>query len=272
MGIWSPRSEGAAQDIGSVQGRLTLTPSTLPARHSKSLDQLGPDIAPVQPRTSPKTLPRSVSTQLFPRQRGGGRNVTPPATVPSRGRQRSTAPSSSTLFPPSGQQACSAPNPSLGSTPVVPLPRAKSTQMLVLPGQQADPQNTSITSLLAAMFPELPPGGQLPGYRPSNKSCEQTLTVPTCVGMMDHGQMTDCWNENKSPNIAEGRMIVFGISEIFRNLINSISFVEFFRTFYSLFFFFFLSYQLMFSSNDGLMQKSIYYSIIDFYDFQRFII
>ncbi|XP_031830861.1 protein FAM135A isoform X3 [Nomia melanderi] len=199
MGIWSPRSEGANQDIGMVQGRLTLTPSTLPARHSKSLDQLGPEIAPVQPRTSPKTLPRSVSTQLFPRQRGGARNATPPATVPSRGRQRSTAPSSNTLFPPSGQQACSAPNPSLGSTPVVPLPRAKSTQMLVLNRQQqADPQNTSITSLLAAMFPELPPGGQLPGYRPSKQSCEQTLTVPTCVGTIDHTQMTDCWTENKA--------------------------------------------------------------------------
>ncbi|CAK9802010.1 Protein FAM135A [Anthophora quadrimaculata] len=203
VGIWSPRSEGAAQDIASVQGRLTLTPSTLPARHSKSLDQLGPDITPVQPRTSPKTLPRSVSTQLFPRQRGGTRNVTPPATVPSRGRQRSTAPSSSTLFPPSGQQACSAPNPSLGSTPVVPLPRAKSTQMLVLPRQQADPQNTSITSLLVAMFPELPPGGQLPGYRPSNKSCEQTLAVPTCMGTVEHGQATDCWSESKSTNVAE---------------------------------------------------------------------
>ncbi|XP_017793870.1 PREDICTED: uncharacterized protein LOC108575559 [Habropoda laboriosa] len=203
MGIWSPRSEGAAQDIASVQGRLTLTPSTLPARHSKSLDQLGPDITtPVQPRTSPKTLPRSVSTQLFPRQRSGARNVTPPATVPSRGRQRSTAPSSSTLFPPSGQQACSAPNPSLGSTPVVPLPRAKSTQMLVLPRQQGDPQNTSITSLLVAMFPELPPGGQLPGYRPS-KSCEQTLTVPTCMGTMDLGQVTECWSENKGSNVAE---------------------------------------------------------------------
>ncbi|OAD52892.1 hypothetical protein WN48_11248 [Eufriesea mexicana] len=203
MGIWSPRSEGAAQDMESVQGRLTLTPSSLPAKHSKSLDQLGPDIPQAQPRTSPKTLPRSVSTQLFPRQRGVSRNVTPPATVPSRGRQRSTAPSSSTLFPPSGQQACSAPNPSLGSTPVVPLPRAKSTQMLVLPRQQADPQNTSITSLLAAMFPELPPGEQLPGYRPSNKSCEQTLTVPTCLPTMDHCQMTDCWSENKAPNVAE---------------------------------------------------------------------
>ncbi|XP_078038372.1 protein FAM135A isoform X2 [Augochlora pura] len=202
MGIWSPRSEGANQDLGMVQGRLTLTPSTLPARHSKSLDQLGPEITPVQPRTSPKTLPRSVSTQLFPRQRGCGKNVTPPATVPSRGRQRSTPPSSSTLFPPSGQQACSAPNPSLGSTPVVTLPRAKSTQILVLNlQQQADPQNTSITSLLAAMFPELPPGGQLPGYRPSKQSCEQqgpTLTVPTCVGNMDHAQMTDCWSENKA--------------------------------------------------------------------------
>lgn len=202
IGIWSPRSEGAAQDIGSVQGRLTLTPSTLPARHSKSLDQLGPEIPPVQPRTSPKTLPRSVSTQLFPRQRGG-RNVTPPATVPSRGRQRSAAPSSSTLFPPSGQQACSAPNPSLGSTPVVPLPRAKSTQMLVLNRQQqADPQ-TSITSLLAAMFPELPPGGELPGYRSSSKSCEQTLTVPTCLPTMEHGQMTDCWSENKASDVGE---------------------------------------------------------------------
>ncbi|XP_026668872.1 uncharacterized protein LOC108624401 isoform X3 [Ceratina calcarata] len=200
MGIWSPRSEGAAQDIGSIQGRLTLVPSTLPARHSKSLDQLGPDISPLQPRTSPKTLPRSVSTQLFPRQRGAARNVTPPATVPSRGRQRLQAPSSNTLFPPTGQQACSAPNPSLGSTPVVPLPRAKSTQMLVVPGQQSDPQNSSITSLLATMFPESPPGVTwLPGYRPSNRSCEQTLTVPTC---MDHGQM-DCWNENKSPNIPE---------------------------------------------------------------------
>ncbi|XP_076169246.1 protein FAM135A isoform X3 [Ptiloglossa arizonensis] len=205
MGIWSPRSEGAAQDIASVQGRLTLTPSTLPARHSKSLDQLGPEIIPVQPRTSPKTLPRSVSTQLFPRQRGiGARNVTPPATVPSRGRQRSAASSSNTLFPPSGQQACSAPNPSLGSTPVVPLPRAKSTQILVLNRQQQpDPQNSSITSLLAAMFPELPPGGQLPGYRPSSKPCEQTLTVPTCVGGMDHGQMTDCWTEGKTVNVTE---------------------------------------------------------------------
>lgn len=86
---------------------------------------------------------------------------------------------------------------------MVPLPRAKSTQMLVLNRQQqADPQ-ASITSLLAAMFPELPPGGQLPGYRPSNKSCEQTLTVPTCVGTMDHGQMTDCWSEHKATNLGE---------------------------------------------------------------------
>jgi len=211
IGIWSPRSEGAAQDIGSIQARLMLTPSTLPARHSKSLDQLGPELAaPLQPRMSPKTLPRSVSTQLFPRgQRGGGRNVTPPATVPSRGRLRSTVPSSSTLFPPSGQQACSAPNPSLGSTPVIPLPRAKSTQMLV-PNrhqhhQQSDHQSTSITSLLAAIFPELPPGGHLPGYRPSSKSCEQNLTVPTCVGTLELSQLPDCLTENKSGNLVEGR-------------------------------------------------------------------
>nr|XP_012230088.1 PREDICTED: protein FAM135A [Linepithema humile] len=210
VGIWSPRSEGAAQDIGSIQARLMLMPSTLPARHSKSLDQLGPDlVAPLQPRTSPKTLPRSVSTQLFPRgQRGGGRNVTPPATVPSRGRPRSTVPSSSTLFPPSGQQACSAPNPSLGSTPVITLPRAKSTQMLV-PNrqqqhqQQSDYQSTSITSLLAAMFPELPPGGHLPGYRPSSKSCDQNLTVPTCMGALDLSQLPDCLPESKSGNMLE---------------------------------------------------------------------
>lgn len=207
VGIWSPRSEGAAQDIGSIQARLILTPSTLPARHSKSLDQLGPELAtPLQPRTSPKTLPRSVSTQLFSRGlRGGGRNVTPPATVPSRGKPRSTVPSISTLFPPSGQQACSAPNPSLGSTPVIPLPRAKSTQMLV-PNQQqqSDYQASSISSLLAMMFPELPPGGHLPGYRPSSKSCDQNLTVPTYMGALDLSQLPDCLTESKSANTMEG--------------------------------------------------------------------
>lgn len=203
MGIWSPRSEGAAQDIGSIQARLMLTPSTLPARHSKSLDQLGPDLVPLQPRASPRTLPRSVSTQLFPRQRGGGRNVTPPATVPSRGRPGSTVPSSSTLFPPSNQQACSAPNPSLGSTPVIPLPRAKSTQMLV-PNRQSDHQSASITSLLATMFPELPPGGHLPGYRPSSKSCDQSLTVPSCMATLDLSQLPDCLAKSKSTNIVEG--------------------------------------------------------------------
>ncbi|XP_012538581.1 protein FAM135A isoform X3 [Monomorium pharaonis] len=204
MAIWSPRSEGAAQDIGSIQARLILTPSTLPARHSKSLDQLGPELAaPVQPKTSPKTLPRSVSTQLFSRGlRGGGRNVTPPATVPSRGKARSTVPSISTLFPPSGQQACSAPNPSLGSTPVIPLPRAKSTQML-MQQQQSDYQSSSISSLLAVMFPELPPGTHLPGYRPSSKSCDQNLAVPTYVGALDLSQLPDCLTESKSANTVE---------------------------------------------------------------------
>lgn len=212
MGIWSPRSEGAAQDIGSIQARLILTPSTLPARHSKSLDQLGPELAaPLQPRTSPKTLPRSVSTQLFSRGlRGGSRNVTPPATVPSRGKSRSTVPSISTLFPPSRQQACSAPNPSLGSTPVIPLPRAKSTQMLVpnrqqqQQQQQSDYQSSSISSLLAVMFPELPPGGQLPGYRPSAKSCDQNLAVPTYAGALDLSQLSDCLADSKPANTIEG--------------------------------------------------------------------
>ncbi|XP_018337387.1 PREDICTED: protein FAM135A isoform X4 [Trachymyrmex septentrionalis] len=208
MGIWSPRSEGAAQDIGSIQARLILTPSTLPARHSKSLDQLGPELAaPLQPRTSPKTLPRSVSTQLFSRGlRGGSRNVTPPATVPSRGKSRSTVPSISTLFPPSRQHACSAPNPSLGSTPVIPLPRAKSTQMLVpnrQQQQQSDYQSSSISSLLAVMFPELPPGGQLPGYRPSSKSCDQNLAVPTYAGALDLSQLSDCLADSKPANTIE---------------------------------------------------------------------
>ncbi|XP_012538580.1 uncharacterized protein LOC105837930 isoform X2 [Monomorium pharaonis] len=177
MAIWSPRSEGAAQDIGSIQARLILTPSTLPARHSKSLDQLGPELAaPVQPKTSPKTLPR--------------------------GKARSTVPSISTLFPPSGQQACSAPNPSLGSTPVIPLPRAKSTQML-MQQQQSDYQSSSISSLLAVMFPELPPGTHLPGYRPSSKSCDQNLAVPTYVGALDLSQLPDCLTESKSANTVE---------------------------------------------------------------------
>ncbi|XP_020277568.1 uncharacterized protein LOC109851674 isoform X3 [Pseudomyrmex gracilis] len=210
MGIWSPRSEGAAQDMDSIQARLMLTPSTLPARHSKSLDQLGPELAaPVQPKTSPKTLPRSVSTQLFTRgQRGSSRNVTPPATVPSRGKARSRVPSSCTLFPPSGQQqACSAPNPSLGSTPVIPLPRAKSTQMLVPNRQQQhqfDHHSTSITSLLAAMFPE-PPGGHLPGYRPSVKSCDHNVTMHNCtLGALDLSRLPDCMKqEDKSANVVE---------------------------------------------------------------------
>ncbi|XP_015174355.1 PREDICTED: uncharacterized protein LOC107065298 isoform X2 [Polistes dominula] len=205
MGIWSPRSEGAAQDIGAMHARFATTPSTLPARHSKSLDQLGPEMAPLQPRTSPKTLPRSVSTQLFPKQRGGMRNATPPATVPSRGRPRSTVPSSNTLFPPSGQQqACSAPNPSLSSTPVIPLPRAKSTQMLVQNRQQVDPQSTSIGSLLVAMFPELPSDTRLPGYRPNAKSCEQNLTVPSYIRTLDLAQLADCLNtESKSSHTSE---------------------------------------------------------------------
>ncbi|XP_015587946.1 protein FAM135A [Cephus cinctus] len=200
MGVWSPRSEGAAQDIGAIHGRLMLAPSALPARHSKSLDQLGPELVPLQPRTSPKTLPRSASTQLFTRHRAASRNVTPPATVPSRGRARSAIPSSASLFA-SSQQACSAPNPSLSSTPIVTLPRAKSTQMLLPQSyrQHLDTESTSITSLLAAMFPELPPSGHFPGYRPSGKSHDQTLKVPTCMGTLDLVQLAGCLtSENKN--------------------------------------------------------------------------
>ncbi|XP_051171850.1 uncharacterized protein LOC127288444 isoform X3 [Leptopilina boulardi] len=206
VSVWSPRSEsGIVSDINSIQARFMLAPSALPARHSKSLDQLGPEITPLQPRTSPKTLPRSASTQLFPRQQRGGRNVTPPTTVPlSRGRSKSSMSSGATLIPPSRQQACSAPNPSLGSTPIVTLPRAKSTQMLVPNSchRPIDSQSTSITSLLAAMFPEIPSGDHFPGYRPSAKSYEHNLTVPTCVGTLDLAQLTSCLTSNtKAANL-----------------------------------------------------------------------
>ncbi|XP_043467722.1 uncharacterized protein LOC122501972 isoform X2 [Leptopilina heterotoma] len=190
VSVWSPRSDGGV-DINSIQARFMLTPS---ARHSKSLDQLGPEITPQQPRTSPKTLPRSASTQLFPRQQRGVRNITPPTSVPSRGRSKSSMSSSgATLIPPTRQQACSAPNPSLGSTPIATLPRAKSTQMLVPNSCQ---QSTSITSLLAAMFPEIPSGDHFPGYRPSTKLYEHNLTVPSCVGTLDLAQLTSCFNSN----------------------------------------------------------------------------
>lgn len=115
--VWSPRSEGAVQEVMGYPGRLMLAPTsgTLPARHSKSLDQLGPDLVtshqpPVSAvLSSPKTLPRSISTQLISssnkhRQSGmvnansSGRLNNPPATVPSRGKQRSQTPSCATLF------------------------------------------------------------------------------------------------------------------------------------------------------------------------------
>ncbi|XP_015119220.1 protein FAM135A [Diachasma alloeum] len=201
--VWSPRSEGAAQDIGAIQARFSLVPSTLPARHSKSLDQLGPEIPPMQQqRTSPKTLPRSISTQLFPKH--GGRNTTLPTSVPCKGRSRSQMPlhsaQSTTLYPTFGQhQACSAPNPSLGSTPISTLPRAKSSQLLVPNScreqhdldSDVDAPSNSITSLLAAMFPELPPNSYLPGYRPSKKMSG----VTTYVGAFDFNQLTGCLNE-----------------------------------------------------------------------------
>lgn len=133
--IWSPRSEGAAQEMSGYPGRLLFAPSaSLPTRHSKSLDQLGPELT-TSPTlssqyiavessqggmtSSAKTLPRSVSIQLLgskqQQRTHNTRNVTPPSTVPSRSKQRSIAPSCTSLFPPLPmQQACSAPNPSLG--------------------------------------------------------------------------------------------------------------------------------------------------------------
>lgn len=130
--LWSPRNETLAQQgVGSVHGRVVLAPSTLPARHSKSLDQLGPEIIPPQIPTPAKTLPRSTSTQLIPRHRNAFNNGTLPATVPSSRNRHPSTTQHSGLFFPSRQQACSAPNPSLGITPVATLPRAKSTQILV---------------------------------------------------------------------------------------------------------------------------------------------
>ncbi|XP_044020211.1 uncharacterized protein LOC122860456 [Aphidius gifuensis] len=198
--VWSPRSEGAVQDLSMIQARFGLAPSALPARHSKSLDQLGPEIPQLIQPTSPKTLPRSASTQLFSKQRAG-RNITPPTSVPSKSRSRSQAPlhtaRSTTLYPPSGQQlASSAPNPSLGFTPVATLPRAKSTQILVENSYQRynnsdenlDRPSTSITSLLAAMFPELSTTSELPGYKPSKKQ-QQNLQVPSYIGEFDLSQL-----------------------------------------------------------------------------------
>ena len=128
--VWSPRSEGGVQEVIGYPGRLMLAPNaTLPARHSKSLDQLGPDLVTSHQAqsiaTSPKTLPRSASTQLISNKhqhqhhRSASRIATPPATVPSRGKQRPIAPSCTSLFPPQPrQQACSAPNPTLGEISV----------------------------------------------------------------------------------------------------------------------------------------------------------
>ncbi|XP_063979471.1 uncharacterized protein LOC135163700 [Diachasmimorpha longicaudata] len=198
--VWSPRSEGAAQDIGAIQARFGLAPSTLPARHSKSLDQLGPEIPPMQQRTSPKTLPRSISTQLFPKH--GGRNTTLPTSVPCKGRSQMAlhTAQSTTLYPTFGQhQACSAPNPSLDSTPITTLPRAKSSQILVPDSchdhhdsdSDVEAPSNSITSILAAMFPELPPNSYLPGYRPSKK----LSGVAAYVGPIDFTQLAGCLND-----------------------------------------------------------------------------
>lgn len=230
VSVWSPRSDGGV-DINSIQAHFMLTPS---ARHSKSLDQLGPEITPQPTRTSPKTLPRSASTQLFPRLQRGVINVTLPTSVPSRGRSKSSMSSSgATLIPPTRQQACSAPNPSLGSTPIATLPRAKSTQMLVPNSCQ---QSQSITSLLAAMFPEIPSGDHFPGYRPSTKSYEHNLTVPSCVGTLDLAQLTSCFNSNsKAANfIGDGlcqffshkNIILFIVLSLFISFVYRYSFIR----------------------------------------------
>lgn len=84
-----------------------------------------------------------------------------------------------------------------GFTPVVTLPRAKSTQMLVPNScrqqfdDQLDPESTSITSLLAAMFPEIPSTTPFPGYRPT-KSSDQNLGLPSYVGTFDLSQLAGC--------------------------------------------------------------------------------
>lgn len=152
--LWSSRGKNVTQQsLSSVHGRMVLTPSTLPARHSKSLDQLGPEVIPAQIPTPSKTLPRSASTQLISRHRAALQNGTLPATVPSsRSRHPSTVQHSGLFFPTSTssssrQQACSAPNPSLGLTPVATLPRAKSTQILAAhrAGQQQQQHNSGNT-------------------------------------------------------------------------------------------------------------------------------
>ena len=106
--VWSPRSEGGVQELTGYPGRLMLAPTaSMPTRnHSKSLDQLGPDLVtshqpPVVSYDSPKTLPRSISTQLLgsgKQTRSPGRLNSSPATVPSRGKQRSIVPTCTSVF------------------------------------------------------------------------------------------------------------------------------------------------------------------------------
>lgn len=177
-----------------------ITPATLPARHSKSLDQLGPEIStPLRPRLSPKSLSRSASTQLFSKHRDLSR--TSPGSLAGKNKHRMAAPSYSTLFT-SPKQAYTQ---SLGSTPILSLPRAKSTQILNQDssGLKRD-QSSSISSLLAAMFPDSS-SEQVPSYRAAAKSSEINLTLPRYVKTLNLSQLANCLtSDGKNANYDEG--------------------------------------------------------------------
>ncbi|KAJ8688273.1 hypothetical protein QAD02_024068 [Eretmocerus hayati] len=212
--VWSPRSEGAAHELSGYPGRLMLAPTAqLPARHSKSLEQLlDPDVVtshqpPANSNAShllsscgsaigsggyqmtqvSRTLPRSASTQLLggPASRPQPRPKFPQPQQQQQQQQR---------FRPTQAPLCAS-LVALQTCPVAAiatLPRAKSTQTLVKPSLYSSAaeaatgniygtishhglgngngHSASITSLLAAMFPDQTARSEqpLPGYRPKS--------------------------------------------------------------------------------------------------------
>ncbi|KAL7302759.1 hypothetical protein TKK_0004804 [Trichogramma kaykai] len=218
--IWSPRSEGNGGSLG-YPDRLMLTSggggghhryaNNLPAaaRHSKSLDQLGPDLVTSHqppssgtmmmqmqdaggydsPRQQQRRLPRSASTHMLGMTNHSNSGKQQPrspasrvATMPTNKKQQNHSSRSScqNVFAQNGHGKRSTGCFGGGAT----LPRAKSSQHLVQSSSNSGSgngtssggncngrklsrgpdggQSRSITSLLAAMFPD--GDEQLPGY------------------------------------------------------------------------------------------------------------
>lgn len=199
---WSSnRSDSGVHDLNySTRLLMANSSSTLPARHSKSLDQLGPDVLATinggsttscsssqeqRDGASPKTLPRSVSTQLLNKHNSpGSRTLTSPASAPSRNKSNQQTSSCAIVFQ----------NQPTATT----LPRAKSSQALILETDlysQAS-HSTSINSLLVAMFPEIAPTSS-PGskkalnYRSATLGRKQSSSKKkeNCIGTLDLAQL-----------------------------------------------------------------------------------